>query len=86
MEQLITDGLWVGAITVLLCTSEIAQRLRDFVRPRTKVLECCFCTSWWVSLLVDPSMTLPATVAVGNIAVLLIHWSLSTYQTEEDQT
>lgn len=85
MEQVILNGAYVGALVTLLCTASITEKLRDYVRPHTKVLECPYCTSFWVSLLVDPSMTYLATVTFGNIAIMLIHWSLSTYQTQEGQ-
>lgn len=83
MEQVILNGAYVGAIVTLLCTASITQRLRDVVRPRTKVLECAYCTSFWVSLFVDPSMTYLATVTFGNVAIMLIHWSISTYAAED---
>lgn len=85
MEQLNYAAI-VGVVVVVLCTSEIAQPLRDRVRPHTKVLECCFCTSFWVSLLVNPSSTYFVTVLFSNVAVMLLHWSIATYQTQEDQT
>lgn len=81
MEEVILNGLSAGAVVVILCTSLIAEPLRQ-VRYLRKLLECCFCTSFWVSLGFDPSTTVFATMAVANITVLLIHWSMTTYVEE----
>lgn len=80
METIIIDGLSAGTATVILCTSEIASPLRrlPFLRG---VLDCCFCASFWLSLAFDPSKTVLATMAVANVTVLLIHWSMTTYPT-----
>ena len=86
MEQVIINGAAVGALVTLLCTASITKRLRNVVRRRTKVLDCAYCTSFWVTLLVDFSSTYLATVTFANIAVMLIHWSLATYEQQEDQT
>jgi len=86
MEQVILNGAAVGVLVTLLCTSAIAQGIRDWRRPKWTVLECPCCTTFWVALVVDPTYTYLATVCFGNIAIMLIHWSMATYQTQEDQT
>ena len=82
MEAIIVAGLSAGALTVILCTAEIAEPLRRWIKYP---LHCPFCTSYWASLLFDPSMTVLATMAVANIAILLIHWSMSTYEQETSE-
>lgn len=85
MESVIVNGLGAGAVTVILCTSEIASPLRR-TRLLSTLLSCCFCASFWVSLCFDPSRTVFATMAVANITLLLIHWSMTTYGQETSST
>lgn len=85
MEQVIINGATVGVIVTLLCTASITESIREWAKKRTRVLECCYCTSFWAALVVDPSVTYPATVCFGNIAILFIHWSIASSQTQEDQ-
>lgn len=78
-------ALATAAITVLLCTADITEGFRQSVRI-LKVFDCPFCTSWWVAFalmcrdlpLQDWWIRLPAIVCVANIAILLIHLSLTT--------
>lgn len=85
MEDTIIDGLSSGVATVILCTSGIAQPLRELPwLKRIGVLKCCFCTSFWISLLHDPSTTVLATMAIANITIMLTHWSMTTYSNEEE--
>lgn len=81
MEEIIVQGLSAGTATVILCTSEIAEPLRERIR---KPLHCPFCTSFWASLAFDFSFTVLATMAVANIAILLTHWSMTTYATSTE--
>ena len=83
METVILNGLSAGILAVILCTSEIASPLRR-LPYLSRLLECCFCTSFWCSLAFDPSMTVLATMAVANITILLTHWSMTTYGEDED--
>lgn len=85
MEQVILDGATVGVIVTLLCTASITEPIRKALK-RIKVLECPYCTSFWVAIAIDPSFTYFATVLFANIAIMLVHWSLATYQEQEDQT
>lgn len=85
MEAVILNGLSAGAITVVLCTSSIAQRIRDIPwLKRIGVLECAFCSSFWISLVHDPTKTIFATMAIANITIMLIHWSMTTYSSGEE--
>lgn len=85
MEEILIDGLSVGAVTVALCTSQISSSLRRLPYLR-RVLGCCFCSSFWLSLAFDPSGTVFATMAVGNVTILLIHWSMTTYGDDDEET
>ena len=80
---MIHNAAMVGVLVTLLCTASITQRLRDYVGKYVTVLECPYCTSFWVALVVDPSSTYLTTVLTGNIAVMLIHWSMATYADED---
>lgn len=83
METVLIDGLSAGAIAVVLCTSSIARPLRDI--PYLKILLACpFCTSFWISLCHDPTRTVFATMAIANLTILVIHWSMTTYSNYED--
>ena len=83
MEQMIQHAAAVGVLVTLLCTASITEKVRDFARTKhVTVLDCPYCTSFWVSFVVDPSPTYFVTVLTGNIAIMLIHWSMATYQTE----
>lgn len=84
IESVIVDGLSAGAVVVILCTSLVAEPIRQLPYIK-KLLECCFCTSFWVSLGFDPSTTVFATMAVANITVLLIHWGMTGYVEETYQ-
>jgi hypothetical protein len=81
MEPILVAGLSAGAITVILCTSTIMAWARC-IPWISKVLQCPLCTSFWVSLAIDRSLTTFATMAIANFTVLLIHWSISTYKEE----
>lgn len=90
MKDVILGGLAAGALTVLLCSSRAGHWLQDISlkvvpKPVKKdiqyLLNCSFCTSWWISLAMLQKFSIiewAATVAVANITVLLIHWGLST--------
>ena len=85
METVILEGISAGTATVILCASKIARPIRDFpLLKRIGVLECMFCTSFWISLLHDPSTTVLATMGVANITIMLVNWSMTTYSDEED--
>lgn len=83
METILIDGLSAGILTVILCTTSIAERLRDWIK---KPLHCPICTSFWASLAFDFSPTCLATMGVANITILLTHWSMTTYGDAEDGT
>lgn len=83
MEAVILDGLTAGTATVVLCTSHIASPLRRMPLLRT-VLACGFCTTFWCSLAVDPSPTVLATMAIANVTLMLIHWSMTTYGDDDE--
>jgi hypothetical protein len=86
----ILSGLAAGALCVLLCSSKVGEKATDlfekvvpkYLRPGYNYLvNCTFCTSWWISLAMLDNFSVKewaATVAVANITVLLIHWGLST--------
>lgn len=90
MTDIILSGLATGAITVLICSSSVGEKITDTIRhiiPRklllwyNGLLGCSFCASWWVSLVLLNRYTLQewaATVAIANITILLIHWALTT--------
>ena len=75
MESIIIAGLSAGTLATLLVSSEIAAPLRRWIK---KPLHCAYCTSFWTALAFDPSRTVLATMAVANITILFINWSLST--------
>ena len=91
----IISGLAAGALTVLICSSKVGEKVTDLfeklvpkcLRPGYNYLvNCTFCTSWWISLAMLDNFTVKewaATVALANIAVLLIHWAMTT-EGEED--
>src|SRR5690349_6603342 len=85
----------VGAISYALVDSKIAEPVRQWVQeklPRiAPVLDCIFCTSWWVSGLLclltmsNPfwlPIRIPAMVGAAMIVVLGINLMESTYQKE----
>lgn len=81
----ITKGLAAGAITVLICTSKLFAPVRTRVERLNgyfgDLINCCFCTSWWVSIAMLERFSLvqwAATVAIANITVLLIHLAAAT--------
>jgi hypothetical protein len=95
MKEIILSGLAAGALVVLICSSKAGEKATDlfekivpkWIRPTYNYLvNCTFCTSWWVSLAMLGEFSVKewaATVAVANIVVLLIHWSLSTTGEED---
>lgn len=95
MKALILSGLAAGALTVLVCSSKVGEKVTGLfgmlvpkrIRPGYNYLvNCTFCTSWWISLAMLDKFSVKewaATVAVANITVLLIHWALSTEGEEE---
>ena len=91
MKSIILGGLAAGAITVLICTSSIGEWVRRKLAAVPYVgqlVNCCFCTSWWVSIAMLDKFTLvewAATVAVANITVLLIHLGIATVGEPEDE-
>ena len=88
--KLLVSGLAAGALTVLVCTSKAfapVRKIADRVPLLGQLLNCCFCTSWWISLAMLEDYTLKqwaATVTVANIAILLIHLSIATVEGEDD--
>lgn len=85
MKPLILGGLAAGAITVLICTSGAGQWLRkkaSVVHGKLgDLVNCCFCTSVWVSCAMLDEFSLVqwmATVTIANISVLLIHLASAT--------
>ena len=100
MKAIILSGLATGALCVLLCSSKVGEKVTNLferivpkrIRPGYNYLvNCTFCTSWWISVAMLDKFTIKewaATVAVANITVLLIHLALSTEgeQDEMDQT
>ena len=84
-------ALTVSFVTVLLCTMSVTSRLRTFTRKITDVLECTYCTTFWLSLAIVPTQSwtnllirILAVAAASNILVLLIHLSLYM-ETEDDE-
>lgn len=91
MKALIIGGMAAGAITVLFCTShigEMVRRIAERLHPVAgQLANCCFCTSWWVSIAMLEKFSLvewAATVAIANFTVLLIHLGIATVGEEED--
>lgn len=83
MERILIEGLAAGTIAVILCTSEIGEPFRNMKWIR-RVLACPFCTSFWTSLFFNHTYTVFATMGVANITILLIHWSMTTYETDAE--
>lgn len=84
MEAVLLTGLTAGTLVVLFCSAQVTRPLRQTPYLR-KLLDCTFCTSFWVSLVVDPSYTILATVAVANITVYAIELSLGSYYESSTQ-
>lgn len=91
MKSIIIGGLAAGAITVLICTSSAGEWIRNRASQLHERLgslfNCCFCTSWWVSIAMLEKFTLvewAATVAIANITVLLIHLGMATVGDEDN--
>lgn len=94
MKEVVLAGLAAGAMTVLLCSSKVGEKLTGWVRNLVPqrfmpwyngLTSCAFCMSWWISLAMLEEFSIQqwaATVAVANITILLIHWGIST--TEEE--
>jgi hypothetical protein len=89
MKSVIMGGLAAGSITVLLCTSHVGswiqKRLAKVHSRFDDLLNCCFCTSWWVSIAMLEKFTLTewaATVAIANFTVLGIHMAMATVEPE----
>lgn len=82
METALISGLTTAVLTVLLCGSRIAHPIRRLPLLST-LLDCTFCTSFWVALVVDPSPTYFATIGVANITAYLIELGMGTYETAE---
>lgn len=87
--KFVIGGLAAGAITVLICTSRAfgwLRRLGEKAHPLVgDMLNCCFCTSWWVSLAMLNEFTVAqwaATVAIANFTVLGIHMAIATVEGE----
>jgi len=81
METILIDGIAAGTLAVILCLSEIAEPIRRWIK---KPLHCPFCTSFWTALFFDPSHTVFATMGIANVAILLICWSMTTYETSSE--
>jgi hypothetical protein len=87
--KLLVAGLAAGALTVLVCTSKagaLVRKLGGRIHPTLgSLLNCSFCTSWWISLAMLDEFTLTqwaATVAIANLTVLGIHMSIATVEEE----
>lgn len=85
-------GLAVGVLCVVLCTSRAGEYLRDRVNP-LGVLDCHFCTSCWLALAsslafrgeIQWYLRAGAIAAVANLAILVIHMSISTVSEPENE-
>lgn len=91
MTRLLIGGLAAGAVTVLICTSQFGEWFRrkaEALHGRLgDLVNCCFCTSWWVSIAMLEKFTLvewAATVAITNITVFLLHLAAATVGVEDD--
>lgn len=82
--NIILGGLAAGALTVLVCTSHVGEWVRNRlsnVPYVSQLVNCCFCTSIWISCAMLEKFSLRewmATVAVANISILLLHLSFAT--------
>ena len=90
MKTILLGGLAAGALTVLVCTSRAGGGFRKLAERIHPVLgyavNCCFCTSWWISIAMLNEFTLKewaATVAIANFTVLGIHMAISTVEVDE---
>lgn len=90
-------ALAAAAIVALLTVAEITERWRTWLwnnqHTLGRVLNCPFCTSWYVvtplALLTEgvnswQLVRIPALVTATMVGILLINWSISTYQGEKD--
>ncbi len=89
MNSVILGGLAAGALAVLLCTSSLGEGVRNWIGKIHKrvynLVNCCFCTTWWISIAMLENFTLvewASTVAVANLTVLGIHMSLGSVEDE----
>ena len=90
MNSVILGGLAAGAVTVLICTSAFGAIIRkkaEKVHSRLgDLVNCCLCTSVWVSCAMLDKFSFVdwmATVTIANISVLLIHLSAATMGDED---
>ena len=73
---------------MLVCTSSAFAPVRKWMERiplAGQLINCCFCTSWWISLAMLDKFSLTqwaATVAIANITVLGIHMSIATVEEE----
>jgi len=93
MKALIVGGMAAGALTVLFCSSHIGgyfRRAAEKLHPVAgQLANCCFCTSWWVSIAMLNQFTVrewAATVAIANFTVLLIHLGIATVDADEEDS
>ena len=91
MKSIILGGLAAGAVTVLFCSSHLGgyfRRAAERLHPVAgQLANCCFCTSWWVSIAMLENFSVTqwaATVAIANFTVLLIHLGIATVGEDED--
>ena len=85
-----------AALVSLLCDAEITERSRTWLLNNQhaigRVLECSFCTAWYVCTALAvltqginfwQLVRIPALVTGCMVGILLINWAKSTYSVEE---
>lgn len=91
-------ALAAASLVVLLTEATITERLRTWLYNNQhtigKVLDCGFCTAWWVVLPLAvitgginfwQLIRVPALVTGCMIGVLLINWAISTYSDTQEE-
>ena len=89
-------ALAAASLTSLLCDAQITERYRLWLLNNQhqigRVLECSFCTSWYVCATLAvlthginlwQFVRIPALVTGCMGGILLINWAISTYSSEE---
>lgn len=87
LVETIYIGLAVAAITMTICEAEITRGLRERFNP-WHLLDCTFCTSFWVSAgvtITDFSLIRCfALMTVASLGIFVIRLSTATVEYEDE--
>lgn len=76
MSDIMIDLLAAFGLTFTLCASKILSKPRDALRKRStfveQLLDCMFCSGFWVSLVIF-TLRLPFTTTTWYVGTVLLH-------------